>query len=154
MKAINIVCFLSFFISQLFINCQISEDGFQVFTIGRLVNENNEVSLTAEEGQPIIIKIRSNPTTGFQIYLKNTVSDLGESGIVKPINLNEKNGSNEYVVDSNKNSIAGVGGYSYFKFLTLGAGEEKLVFINKRSWEIKSAKELMINLLIVKPKKN
>jgi len=124
-------------------------DGYQVFTWGKTVRENNEASLTAEVGKNIVIRIKSNPTTGYQIFLDNKPTELESTGIVKPLNLNAEGGSDEYLVDPHPKGMVGVPGFSYFKFATLKKGEIKLKFVSKQSWNPESAVTLSVNLTVV-----
>ena len=128
-------------------------DGFQIFPVSQMISSNSEpVDITAELGMNIAIKIRANPTTGYSVYLKNSVADLEKSNIVTPLNLNNKGGSSDYIVDPHPIGMVGVPGYYYFKFKTKSVGEIKLNFVHMRIWDPTDAATLKVNLSVVQGK--
>ena len=123
---------------------------YQVFTIPKTLRENTVLSITAEQHKDIIIKVRGNPTTGYTIKLKNEVSQLTSTNIVKAMNLNANGGTDDYIVDKHAKGMVGVPGFYYFKFRTENEGQETLIFSNERSWDTSDAVELKVNLTVLK----
>ena len=123
---------------------------YQVFTIPKTLRENTVLSITAEQHKDFIIKVRGNPTTGYSIRLKNEVSQLTATNVVKATNLNANGGTDDYIVDNHENGMVGVPGFYYFKFRTENEGQETLLFSNERVWDTSDAVELKVNLTVLK----
>jgi len=140
--------------SVFLVNCQQAKSDSQIFTLNGINGDANEQSITAEVGKVIIIKIRANPTTGYQVFLANGLSDLESRGVVKALNVNQDGGCDEYKQDKRKAPMVGVPGYYYFKFSSKNVGEVPLIFESKRVWDPSDATALKINLTVVKGSKN
>lgn len=112
-----------------------------------LPNDVNEWEIKDSVGKIIDIKIRGNPTTGYGWFLVNA-GDV-DINVLKPLNLNQYNSANDFVVDEHPTGMVGVGGYYHFKFQALKAGQDlKLKFVNKRPWEEQNDREVIIKVTI------
>ena len=99
--------------------------------------EGGNKELKVEDNKEFKVVLEGNPTTGYQWYMSNSES-VKNSNVVECLNLNESNGSKDYVEDDHEPGLCGVGGKFYFKFKVKNAtGKElpKLVFEYKRCWE-------------------
>jgi len=126
-------------------------EGYKVFTIPSLIRDNTETSISIELNQKFLIRIRGNPTTGYQIFLKDNLRDLisTKGNIVTPLNLNKYRGTDEFLVDKHQYGYVGVGGFYYFKFSADETGETQLIFENKRIWDTSDATFLKVNIKVV-----
>ena len=84
----------------------------------------NDTNITVKAGDTFIIRLESNQTTGFQW------------GVAKPLNTSviKKVGS-KYVVSSNQNQKAGVGGVEQWTFDATGKGNTKIEMIYRQPFE-------------------
>lgn len=99
-----------------------------------LVPKNKEVN----------IRIHGNPTTGYTwIVDKESINSK-----VLMLNLNEANGSNNYVTDSNKEGMTGVGGTYTFVAKIKEDGDYHLNFLYKRLWESENMSFISANLRV------
>ena len=97
--------------------------------------------ITVKMGEGFIIKIFSNPTTGYNWYIDN-IEQIKDSKILNCINLNDNNSTGKFIVDNPENLIMGQPGHFEFKF-TSHYNEsyiksnlfEKIVFVEKKPWE-------------------
>ena len=97
--------------------------------------------ITVKMGEGFIIKIFSNPTTGYNWYIDH-IDQIKESKILNCINLNDNNSTGKFIVDNPENLIMGQPGHFEFKF-TSHYNEsyiksnlfEKIVFVEKKPWE-------------------
>ena len=97
--------------------------------------------ITVKMGEGFIIKIFSNPTTGYNWYIDN-LDEIKQSNIISCINLNDNNSTGKFIVDNPENLIMGQPGHFEFKF-TSHYNEsyiksnlfEKIVFVEKKPWE-------------------
>ena len=62
--------------------------------------------ITVKMGEGFIIKIFSNPTTGYNWYIDN-IDQIKESKILNCINLNDNNSTGKFIVDNPENLIMG-----------------------------------------------
>jgi predicted secreted protein len=115
-------------------------------TIHEISNNNSgNIEISCIAGETISLKLRGNKTTGYSWFLNNKPS-LNNNAI-EPLNLDEKDSTNDYRTDENPNHLLGVGGYFYFDFKISDNADSQtvdLVFNHKRPWEHHS------NLLSVK----
>ena len=99
--------------------------GKKVFDLNTLKNNKNEADIRV--GEEFVVKIPSNPTTGYQISFinKDEVSDSLE--LLRY----------EYVSSAKLTNLVGAGGHKYFYFKALKVTNEAqtLKFSNKRKWE-------------------
>ncbi|KAG4104591.1 hypothetical protein H8356DRAFT_1028308 [Neocallimastix lanati (nom. inval.)] len=103
----------------------------------KILEQGGNFDLDVNENSSFNIILNGNPTTGYSWFLEN-VDELRASNIIEPINLDEHNGSKNYISDANKNAMCGVGGVFVFKFKANKANRKeipKLSFIYKRPWE-------------------
>ncbi|ORX87249.1 hypothetical protein BCR32DRAFT_240379 [Anaeromyces robustus] len=94
-------------------------------------------NLDVNDNASFSVKIAGNPTTGYSWYLENA-EELKSSDVILPINLDEYNGSKDYVSDPHEEGMVGYGGTFVYKFNVKNAcGKElpKLNFGYKRPWE-------------------
>jgi len=97
----------------------------------------NNYELEIDDNSIFNIRVDGNKTTGFSWFLEN-VEELKISNIIEPLNLDEKNGSKDYVVNNGNKKTCGAGEINIFKFKVNNAREKelpKLKFIYKRPWE-------------------
>jgi len=83
------------------------------------------------------VNLKGNPTTGFSWYLDN-VEALKEFNAIEPLNIDENNGSKNFISKATKEPICGAGGTFIFKFKVnnaVGKSLPKLKFVYKRPWE-------------------
>lgn len=86
------------------------------------VNEEmNGGSVELEQGQTLVLKLASNPTTGYDWELE----DLNAA-------ILEQVGEVEYKSDS---ALIGSGGVNTYTFKAVGSGNMKLTLVYHRSWE-------------------
>ena len=94
-----------------------------------------EKTYTVTETDTLIIKLVSNPTTGFKWYLTNKI---------KPKVIVEYN--REYVKDDRTMDMVGAGGYDIWRFLPNKKGETYLHFIYQRE-DGKTEKEKFFKII-------
>ena len=102
-----------------------------------LKKEGGNAELKVENGKEYNIALEGNPTTGYSWYMAN-VDIVKNSNSVEMLNLDEYNGSSDYVTDPHEPGMCGVGGVYHFKFKVKDATANKLpklVFEYKRPWE-------------------
>ena len=102
-----------------------------------LDKEGGNKELKVEDNKEFKIVLQGNPTTGYSWFMTNSEA-VKNSNVIEILNLNEYNGSQDYVKDASEPGMVGVGGAFYFKFkVKNGAGKElpKLIFEYKRPWE-------------------
>ncbi len=87
-----------------------------------LTEKDNGREVTVKQGAIINVKLRSNPTTGYDWYIKE-----------KPGNITEK--SKTFIQSKTKKGILGVGGETVFTFKASSKGTGTLVLIYQRKWE-------------------
>ena len=102
--------------------------------------------ITVEKAETFSIKIKGNPSTGYGWYLEN-ISLINES-LIKPLNLDNYNGTDDYVADKNPQGMVGGGGNYFFKFVSVNKGQLTLTFSNKRPWDPSTAKTYLVNVVI------
>ena len=97
--------------------------------------------ITVKMGEGFIIKIFSNPTTGYNWYIDN-IDQIKESKILNCINLNDNNSTGKFIVDNPENLIMGQPGHFEFKFSSHYNKTyiksnlfETIVFVEKKPWE-------------------
>ena len=99
--------------------------GKKVFDLNALNTNKNEVDIRV--GEEFIVKVRSNPTTGYEISFvnKDEVSDS--------LKLTRQH----FVPSGNLKNLVGAGGHKYFYFKAVKVTNEAqtLKFSNKRKWE-------------------
>ena len=102
-----------------------------------LKKEGGNAELKIEDNKEFNIILEGNPTTGYSWFISNP-ENFKKSNVVEALNLNEYNGSEDYIQDACAPGLCGVGRKYCFKFkVNNGAGKElpKLVFEYKRAWE-------------------
>lgn len=106
-------------------------------------------NLYVKKGETFSIKLKANPTTGYNWYLR-APEELNEN-VAKCINLNEHN-SGDYQVDPHPEGYVGVGGTTSFKFVAGNAAESSydLNFVYKRPWvaDNKNDKGVTIKIIV------
>jgi predicted secreted protein len=97
--------------------------------------------ITVKMGEGFIIKIFSNPTTGYNWYIDN-IEQIKDSKILNCINLNDNNSTGKFIVDNPENLIMGQPGHFEFKFSSHYNKTyiksnlfETIVFVEKKPWE-------------------
>ena len=90
---------------------------------------------TVNNNQRYALKLKSNPTTGFNWYLLNS-EQVKQTNLLEFLNLDE-NGCGEYVSDPSLFRFVGVGGYNYILFHTNEntKGIVQLQLVYARIWE-------------------
>jgi predicted secreted protein len=116
-----------------------------LFTMPSDLAQDTPWNISAKMGSTFTIKIRGNPTTGYSWFLENR-TNLNTS-LIQALNLSE-HGSADYVTDPSEPGMVGVGGYYYFRFSALAAGDAQLVFVHKRPWETSPLKTVTVNVSI------
>jgi len=111
-------------------------------------HENKEDSFAVESKKNFSIQIKANPTTGYQVFLKSSVSELESSGVVTPLNLKPEGTTGDYNTDPHEEGMTGVGGSYFFKFSANKPGEVLLVFENKRVWDPSDATQSNIKIVV------
>ena len=114
-----------------------------LFTLPSDLPQDAPWNISAKVGSTFSIKIRGNPTTGYSWFLENR-NNLNTS-MIQALNLSE-HGSADYVTDASEPGMVGVGGYYYFRFSALAAGDAQLVFIHKRPWETSPIRTVTVNV--------
>ena len=107
------------------------QEGEEILSFDSKSQEPFTIKVT--EGSYFTLKIKGNPTTGYGWYLENCKQT--KSSIVKALNLNDKNGTDDYFSDPHPEGWVGVGGSYYFRFKALSKGNQTLTFANKRPWD-------------------
>ena len=97
--------------------------------------------ITVKMGEGFIIRIFSNPTTGYNWYIDN-IDQIKDSKILNCINLNDNNSTGKFIVDNPENLIMGQPGHFEFKFSSHYNKTyiksnlfETIVFVEKKPWE-------------------
>ncbi len=97
--------------------------------------------ITVKMGEGFIIKIFSNPTTGYNWYIDN-LDEIKQSNIISCINLNDNNSTGKFIVDNPEKIIMGQPGHFEFKFTSYYNQSfidnnlfETIVFVEKKPWE-------------------
>ena len=97
--------------------------------------------ITVKMGEGFIIRIFSNPTTGYNWYIDN-IEQIKDSKILNCINLNDNNSTGKFIVDNPENLIMGQPGHFEFKFSSHYNKTyiksnlfETIVFVEKKPWE-------------------
>ncbi len=85
--------------------------------------EDNGKEITVKEGAVFYVKLRSNPTTGYDWYIKSVPENI------------EPMGAKDYIPDKTKKSVVGSGGYTVFEFKAAKKGSGVLSLVYKRNWE-------------------
>ena len=99
--------------------------------------EGGNKELKVEDNKEFNISLQGNPTTGYSWYMAN-VNDVKNSNLIEILNLDEYNGSKDYIQDPHKQGMCGVGGVFNFKFKVKNPANKefpKLLFEYKRPWE-------------------
>jgi inhibitor of cysteine peptidase len=101
-----------------------------------LTEKDNGKTITLKQGETFLIKLPSNPTTGYDWYIKT-----------KPENI-EQSGATDYIQGNKK--IMGAPGLTVFKFKAGQKGTGTLVLIYMRKWEgiLPSSKKFSINIIV------
>jgi len=100
-----------------------------------LTENDDGKTINAKVGQVICIKLQSNPSTGYDWYIK-TKPDIVEAV-----------GSTEYT--SNKDErLVGAPGITQFEFKVTEKGTGKLTLIYKRNWEGELPSSQMFSITI------
>ncbi|MDD5634290.1 MAG: protease inhibitor I42 family protein [Candidatus Omnitrophica bacterium] len=103
------------------------------------VNIDGDKNVTLNDGQVLIARLGSNPTTGYSWDLENeNNSVLIEAG--EPV----------FVPSVRSDKIVGAGGITEYRFATKKKGNDKLVFKYMRPWEKQTApaKRYVINVSV------
>ena len=102
-----------------------------------LKQEGGNTELKVEDNKEFYVLLDGNPSTGYSWYMANSET-VKNSNIIEFLNLNEYNGTKDYVKDAHEPGMLGYVGKFWFKFkVNNGAGKElpKLAFEYKRIWE-------------------
>ena len=102
--------------------------------------------ITVSKAKNFSIKINGNPTTGYGWYLENALTI--DKNLLKPLNLNDVNGTDDYVADVKPAGWVGGGGYYFFKFASVNEGQVALTFSNKQIWDPSTIKTYELNIVI------
>ena len=73
-----------------------------------LKKEGGNKELKVEDNKEFNIVLEGNPTTGSSWFMVNFDS-VKYSSVVQPLNLNQYNGSEEYIQDAHEPGLCGVG---------------------------------------------
>ncbi len=88
-----------------------------------LTNQDNGKEINVKKGTKILIKLPSNPTTGFDWYVEKLPDNI------------EAIGAKTYISSNSDKNVVGAGGITEFTFKAVKSGEGTLVLIYKRNWE-------------------
>ncbi len=88
-----------------------------------LTEQDNGKEITVNKGSAIVIKLPSNPTTGFDWYIRQLPENL------------QQEGAKTYIPSKSDKNLLGAGGTTEFKFKAVKSGEGTLILIYKRNWE-------------------
>lgn len=98
-----------------------------------LFEEDNNTLNDATVGETILIKLPSNPSTGYKW-------DLIESGYSDYLYLE----NSEFISTSNKAEIVGTGGYEIFELSPLAEGTTEILLEYRRGWEKETATSKLV----------
>ena len=87
-----------------------------------LTKKDNGREITIKQGTTINVKLRSNPTTGYDWYIEE-----------KPENVTKE--SKTFIQSETKKGVVGTGGEIVFKFKASSKGTGTLILIYQRKWE-------------------
>ncbi|WP_067692388.1 protease inhibitor I42 family protein [Nocardia jejuensis] len=93
----------------------------EAVTIGA---DSDGKSITLANGQGLIVRLASNPSTGYLWQL----AELDQ-------NIVEQNGGQEYEQDPSPDGMVGVGGKATFNFVATAPGATRLLIEYRRPWE-------------------
>ena len=115
---------MSKFVIYLLVLLNIYCYGKKVFDLNTLQNNKNEADIRV--GEEFVVKVRSNPTTGYEMIFVNG-DEVSDS-----LNL-----ISEKFIPSGNLNLVGAGGHKYFYFKAVKVTNEAqtLKFSNKRKWE-------------------
>jgi len=134
---------------SLLVRAGIDLQGYTIFTVPTSINKDSTPAyFTISVNKKFAIKIRGNPTTGYQVFLAND-DKVTQSNIVKALNLTDKGTSKDYVTDPHPEHMMGVPGNYYFTFLAEQVGQVKLKFENKRAWDTSDSTSLEVTINVV-----
>ena len=127
-----------FFKTLLFLlNCQIflttQDNSFSNYTSYLINATTSQIqTLSVPNNQTFALQFESNPTTGYNWYILNDISNSNTS----LIKLDQNKGG-QYQATSVADGIAGSGGYTYFllKSSSNNSGNIEIDFVYKRIWE-------------------
>ena len=124
-------------------------EGFQILEVPDFRQESQVISYEIAPNKPMIFKIKTNPSTGYRVFLKTDFNDLK---LIKFSNLNaqvpNQVTTNDYYQEKCQDGMTGVPKFCMFKFEASDVGQEKIYFENKRSWSESDATQVEINLTI------
>lgn len=117
-KKLSIAIF-SFILLSLMVFMLISCGDSGVYTL-----DDNGKTVTLQQGDPITLKLESNPTTGYGWSLTDEMDDA-------VVSLT----STEYKQAKTDGNMVGSGGYEYFYFRSAAPGSTEIVLNYARPWE-------------------
>ncbi len=88
-----------------------------------LTEKDSGKEITVKKGNEIVIKLPSNPTTGFDWEVKE-MPDFLKAGDV-----------NVFISSTKDKNVVGAGGTTEFTFKAVEKGEGVLLLVYKRKWE-------------------
>mgnify|MGYP000048467396 CR=1 FL=1 len=89
-----------------------------------LTEKNNGNSINLKAGDTVVIKLESNPTTGYSWIL----DEKTDTSIVSAAD-------SEYVQSVKDEELVGAGGHEIFTFKAISKGKTSIVLNYERSWE-------------------
>lgn len=93
-----------------------------------------------------VVKIRGNPSTGFEWYITN-YEDIMQEDVINPMNLNFDNTCKDFIYDKSKRGLVGVGGYYCFKITAKKKGTSIIKFEERRNSDMTNEFNLTISVL-------
>lgn len=109
-------------------------------TAGKTYTESNDGdSLNLKINDLIIIRLESNPTTGY----KWNLSEESNSGIISLV-------SSEFTEKESKENLVGAGGFETLTFKAVSSGSTAIILTYNRSWEtdVQPEKSYRLNISV------
>ncbi len=103
-----------------------------------LLEKNNGEKINVKVDTIINIKLKSNPTTGYDWYVKSLPKNITQVG------------AKDFIPDKTSKGIVGAGGTTVLSFKAIKKGSGILTLTYKRNWEgeIPSSKEFSITIYV------
>lgn len=101
------------------------------FTLVNLEKTMSKATIKINKQEKFVLKIESNPTTGYDWELAN-LSQIKSDNVISFLNT-KING--EYEEDPHERPMTGVGGKTFLKFQAVNSGKATIKIQYKRSWE-------------------
>lgn len=136
----KILFFLGLFL--LSVSASVDLSGFNLIPLNTNIKKT---IVTVSKGEKFVLKIASNPTTGYNWNLANSYQ-LKSSNVLTFLSESE---SGEYESAAYGERIVGAGGNSFFKFQGTNCGSSTVELEYKRSWETEAVNQLKVEVQVV-----